>query len=116
MLITQVQKLFNEALAGETLSFKEMLPHLDAAIDGINATLPGHRDNGTPRQLHGGLCTDAQPDICGKERGSWPVDHRHRRKENDLRDLQEGFGRTQDVQHDRRVRCRGRFFLGYAVR
>ena len=39
MLITQVQKLFNEALAGETLSFKEMLPHLDAAIDGINAKL-----------------------------------------------------------------------------
>lgn len=39
MLITQVQKLFNEALAGETLSLKEMLPHLDAAIDGINTKL-----------------------------------------------------------------------------
>jgi len=39
MLISQVQKLFNEALAGETLSFKEMLPHLDAAVDDINAKL-----------------------------------------------------------------------------
>lgn len=39
MLLTQVQKLFNEALAGETLSYKEMLPHLDAAVDGINTTL-----------------------------------------------------------------------------
>lgn len=39
MLLTRVQKLFNEALAGETLSYKEMLPHLDAAIDGINTTL-----------------------------------------------------------------------------
>lgn len=39
MLLTQVQKLFNEALAGETLSYKEMLPHLDAAIDGINTKL-----------------------------------------------------------------------------
>lgn len=39
MLITQVQKLFNDALAGETLSVKEMLPHLDAAIDSINAKL-----------------------------------------------------------------------------
>ena len=39
MLLTQVQKLFNEALAGETLSYKEMLPHLDAAIDDINAKL-----------------------------------------------------------------------------
>ena len=39
MLITQVQKLFNDALAGETLSIKEMLPHLDAAIDSINAKL-----------------------------------------------------------------------------
>lgn len=39
MLITQIQKLFNEALAGETLSLKEMLPHLDAAIDGINSKL-----------------------------------------------------------------------------
>lgn len=39
MLLTTVQKLFNEALAGETLSYKEMLPHLDAAIDDINAKL-----------------------------------------------------------------------------
>lgn len=39
MLLTQVQKLFNDALAGETLSLKEMLPHLDAAIDSINAKL-----------------------------------------------------------------------------
>ena len=39
MLITQIQKLFNEALAGESLSYKEMLPHLDAAIDSINAKL-----------------------------------------------------------------------------
>ena len=39
MLLTQIQKLFNDALAGETLSFKEMLPHLDAAIDSINTKL-----------------------------------------------------------------------------
>ena len=39
MLISQIQKLFNEALAGETLSYKEMLPHLDAAVDGINDKL-----------------------------------------------------------------------------
>lgn len=39
MLISQIKKLFNEALAGETLSVNEMLPHLDAAIDGINAKL-----------------------------------------------------------------------------
>lgn len=39
MLLTQVQKLFNDALAGETLSYKEMLPHLDAAIDSINTKL-----------------------------------------------------------------------------
>lgn len=39
MLVTTIQRLFNTALAGETLSIKEMLPHLDAAIDGINATL-----------------------------------------------------------------------------
>lgn len=36
MLVTDVQKLFNNALAGDTLSINEMLPHLDAAIDGIN--------------------------------------------------------------------------------
>ena len=39
MLITNIQKLLNSALAGETLSIKEMLPHLDAAIDGINDKL-----------------------------------------------------------------------------
>lgn len=39
MLVTNIQKLFNSALAGETLSVKEMLPHLDAAIDGINDKL-----------------------------------------------------------------------------
>lgn len=39
MLFNQVQKLFNDALAGETLSINEMLPHLDAAVDGINSTL-----------------------------------------------------------------------------
>ena len=39
MLISQIQKLFNDALAGETLSYKEMLPHLDAAIDSINTKL-----------------------------------------------------------------------------
>jgi len=39
MLLSQVQKLFNDALAGETLSYKEMLPHLDAAIDEINTKL-----------------------------------------------------------------------------
>lgn len=39
MLITNIQKLLNGALAGETLSIKEMLPHLDAAIDGINDKL-----------------------------------------------------------------------------
>lgn len=39
MLLVQIQKLFNEALAGETLSYKEMLPHLDAALDSINSTL-----------------------------------------------------------------------------
>ena len=36
MLVTDVQKLFNNALAGDTLSINEMLHHLDAAIDGIN--------------------------------------------------------------------------------
>ena len=39
MLITQVCKLFNEALAGETLSYKEMLAHLDFAVDSINSKL-----------------------------------------------------------------------------
>lgn len=39
MLIVQIQKLFNMALAGETLTIKEMIPHLDAAIDGINDKL-----------------------------------------------------------------------------
>jgi hypothetical protein len=39
MLITDVQKLFNNALAGETLTLNEMIPHLDFAIDGINDKL-----------------------------------------------------------------------------
>ena len=39
MLITDIQKLFNSALAGDTLSIRDMLPHLDAAIDDINDTL-----------------------------------------------------------------------------
>lgn len=39
MLLTDIQKLFNTALAGDTLSITEMLPHLDAAVDGINSTL-----------------------------------------------------------------------------
>lgn len=39
MTINGIQKLFNEALAGETLSIKEMITHLDAAIDSINDKL-----------------------------------------------------------------------------
>lgn len=39
MLVSNIQKLFNTALAGETLSIKEMVPHLDAAIDSINEKL-----------------------------------------------------------------------------
>lgn len=39
MLITDIQKLFNAALAGETLTILEMVPHLDAAVDGINDKL-----------------------------------------------------------------------------
>lgn len=39
MLITNIQRLFNDALAGETLSIRDMLPHLDAAIDSINTKL-----------------------------------------------------------------------------
>lgn len=39
MLITKIRKLFNEALAGETLTLSEMLPHLDAAIDAINENM-----------------------------------------------------------------------------
>lgn len=39
MLFTDIQKLMNTQLAGETLTFKEMLPHLDFAIDEINSTL-----------------------------------------------------------------------------
>lgn len=39
MLITTIQKLFNTALAGETLTIREMLPHLDYAIDSINTKL-----------------------------------------------------------------------------
>lgn len=39
MQITQVVKLFNEALAGESLTLREALPHLDSAIDRINSYL-----------------------------------------------------------------------------
>lgn len=39
MLLTDIQKQMNNTLAGETLTFKEMLPHLDFAIDEINETL-----------------------------------------------------------------------------
>ena len=39
MLLTDIQKLMNNTLAGETLTLKEMLPHLDFAIDEINDTL-----------------------------------------------------------------------------
>lgn len=39
MLLTDIQKLMNNTLAGETLTLKEMLPHLDFAIDEINSDL-----------------------------------------------------------------------------
>lgn len=39
MKLVDIQKLMNNALAGETLTLKEMLPHLDFAIDEINDTL-----------------------------------------------------------------------------
>jgi hypothetical protein len=39
MLIADVVKGVNNALAGELLSKRELLPHLDAAIDEINSAL-----------------------------------------------------------------------------
>ena len=39
MKLVDIQKLMNNALTGETLTLKEMLPHLDFAIDEINDTL-----------------------------------------------------------------------------
>lgn len=39
MLLTQVQTLVNNALAGESLTLLEMLPFLDMTIDGINEKL-----------------------------------------------------------------------------
>lgn len=39
MKLVDIQKLMNNTLAGETLTLKEMLPHLDFAIDEINTTL-----------------------------------------------------------------------------
>ena len=39
MILKGIQRLFNNALAGDTLPLKEQLPHLDAAIDAINTKL-----------------------------------------------------------------------------
>lgn len=39
MKLVDIQHLMNEALAGEMLSFREMLPHLNYAIDEINTNL-----------------------------------------------------------------------------
>ena len=39
MLIRDIIKGVNHRLAGEMLTFREMLPHLDATIDDINADL-----------------------------------------------------------------------------
>lgn len=39
MLLKDIQKLMNNTLAGETLTFNEMLQHLDFAIDEINEAL-----------------------------------------------------------------------------
>lgn len=39
MLLTAIQSLVNSALAGELLTYTELVPHLDAAIDGINDVL-----------------------------------------------------------------------------
>lgn len=39
MKLTDIRKLFNEALAGDTLTASEMLSHLDFAIDEINTVL-----------------------------------------------------------------------------
>lgn len=39
MKVTDIRKMFNDALAGDTLTVSEMLSHLDFAIDEINTTL-----------------------------------------------------------------------------
>lgn len=39
MQVGQIQSLLNQSLAGEMLSYKQMLVHLNWAIDEINATL-----------------------------------------------------------------------------
>ena len=39
MLITKIRESINMALAGEMLSMRELLPHLDYAIDQINETM-----------------------------------------------------------------------------
>lgn len=39
MKLKGLQRLVNNALAGDTLPIKEQLPHLDAAIDAINIKL-----------------------------------------------------------------------------
>ena len=39
MQVSQIQSLLNQNLAGEMLSYKQMLVHLNWAIDEINATL-----------------------------------------------------------------------------
>lgn len=39
MKLVDIQHLMNEALAGELLSFREMLPHLNYALDEINTNL-----------------------------------------------------------------------------
>lgn len=39
MKVTDIRKLFNLALAGDTLTASEMMSHLDFAIDEINTTL-----------------------------------------------------------------------------
>lgn len=39
MKLTDIRKLLNDALAGDTLTASEMMSHLDFAIDEINTTL-----------------------------------------------------------------------------
>ena len=39
MLVSKIQSLINQNLAGEMLSYKQMLVHLNWALDEINATL-----------------------------------------------------------------------------
>lgn len=39
MLISAIVKRVNELLAGETLSYRELIPHLDNAVDAINTQL-----------------------------------------------------------------------------